>query len=77
MIASFAAAANRKSRSATVLYSDQWPSGGGGSSPRFSLSRGLSEQRRSPADGRHVLSQAAAYAARARHSANAAERLCL
>ena len=39
VIASFAAAANRKSRSATVLYSDQWPSGGGGSCPRFSLSR--------------------------------------
>ena len=39
VIANFAAAANRKSRSATELYSDQWPSGGGGSCPRFSLSR--------------------------------------
>jgi len=41
------------------------------------VERGLSEQQRSPADGRHVLSQAAAYATSARHSANAAERLCL
>src|SRR6185312_1039869 len=39
VITSFAATANRKSRSATVLYSDQWPSGGGERSPRFSLSR--------------------------------------
>ena len=38
-IARFAAAANRKSASRTVLYSDQWPPGGGGSRPRILLSR--------------------------------------
>ena len=39
VIARFAAAANLKSFSDTVSYSDQWPPGGGGSRPRCSLSR--------------------------------------
>lgn len=45
--------------------------------PTYAFLKALSEQQRSPWDGRHVLAQAAPYATNARHSANAAERLCL